>query len=432
MKFLVLFALVAVAFAAPQPRKVFHENFEDFIDLIFDEAGHDLDHLMEHYLEFEEFTQTLDYLATNNFKNLIYEMEELPEFKAVLDFLEGHSIDIHYFIDLINEMLETGPPQRKARHTLSGRDFSAFIQDCISEFPKSKLVALFDQKLAEDDDFKAAIEGLQSDEWAQVWSALWENEQFLSEVNTLNANGVDVKVLLDELVAVFGQNYIKAGILSKLVSVQETTTMKFLVLVTLITVALGAPGPQPRKQFHEHYEDFIELIEEESISDLMHIVGHYLEFEEFMNTLDYMQTGSFKELVYEMESLPEFKAVLEYLNSHGIDVYYFIDDLNDMLGITVNVKKTRHSVSGRDFTSFIRDCYAVYPKEKLTALFNQKMAEDEDFRTAVEGLQSEEWNQVYSALWANEQFLAEVQTLADNGIDITVFLEQLSAIFGQN
>ncbi|KAL0869206.1 hypothetical protein ABMA27_007483 [Loxostege sticticalis] len=204
MKFLVLFALVAVAFAAPQPKKVFHENFEDFVDLIEEVSGHDLEHLVEHYLEFEEFQQTLGYLGTANFRELVYEMENLPEFKAVLDFLEGHSIDIYFFIERFNDMLNFD--SKKARHTLSGRDFSAFIKDCISEFPKKQLNDLYNQKLAEDADFKAAIEGLQSDEWNQVYSALWANEQFLAEVKTLADNGVDVAVLLDELLAIFGQN----------------------------------------------------------------------------------------------------------------------------------------------------------------------------------------------------------------------------------
>lgn len=80
---IVLLGLVAIGLSAPQPRKVFHEHFEDFLQLIMDEAEHDLDHIMGHYLEFEEFLATFEYLRTTNFKELVYEMESLPEFKAV-------------------------------------------------------------------------------------------------------------------------------------------------------------------------------------------------------------------------------------------------------------------------------------------------------------------------------------------------------------
>lgn len=76
-------ALLALSYAAPQPRKLFHEHYEDFMKLISDEASHDLEHILEHYLEFEEFQASLDYLVTANFRNLVHEIEDLPDFKAV-------------------------------------------------------------------------------------------------------------------------------------------------------------------------------------------------------------------------------------------------------------------------------------------------------------------------------------------------------------
>ena len=83
---LVVLALVGLAFSAPQPRKLFHEHVEEFLDIIMEEAGPEMQHLTEHYIEFEEFVQALDYMRTNNFKDLVYEMESLPEFVAVSTF----------------------------------------------------------------------------------------------------------------------------------------------------------------------------------------------------------------------------------------------------------------------------------------------------------------------------------------------------------
>uniref|UniRef100_A0A2A4J0T9 Single domain major allergen protein n=1 Tax=Heliothis virescens TaxID=7102 RepID=A0A2A4J0T9_HELVI len=203
---LVVLALVALAFSAPQPRKLFHEHVEEFLDIIMDEAGHEIEHLMEHYLEYDEFVQALEYMRTNNFKDLIYEMESLPEFVAVVDFLEKDQIDIHYFIDLLNEMIERTDKKMKARHSTSGRDLSSFIRDCIDAFPKDKLSALFDQKMADDEEFKTAIENLQTEEWDAVFTALWDSDVFQAEVKALSENGIDVSAVLDEIVAIFGQN----------------------------------------------------------------------------------------------------------------------------------------------------------------------------------------------------------------------------------
>lgn len=100
--------------------------------------------------------------------------------------------------------------------------------------------------------------------------------------------------------------------------------------------------------------------------------------------------------------------------------------------IQQTARSARHSTSGRDFTSFMRDCIDAFPKAKLSALFEQKMAEDEEFRTAINNLNSEQWDAVFSALWANPTFQAEVATLAENGIDVKVFLDEIVAVFGQN
>lgn len=80
---IVLFAIIGLGLSAPQPRKLFHEHFDDFMAIIQEEAGHDLNQLIELYIESDEFRTTLDYIRTANFKDLVYEMEHLPEFQAV-------------------------------------------------------------------------------------------------------------------------------------------------------------------------------------------------------------------------------------------------------------------------------------------------------------------------------------------------------------
>lgn len=83
---------------------------------------------------------------------------------------------------------------------------AAFTQDSIALFPKEKLTALYDEKVAEDEAFALAMESFNSDEWSEIYNALWENETFLNEVETLKENGIDVQVLLLEVKAVLGIN----------------------------------------------------------------------------------------------------------------------------------------------------------------------------------------------------------------------------------
>lgn len=80
---LVVFALIGLGCSAPQPKKLFHEHFNEFLEIIMEEAGHEIDHILFHYLEFDEFVASMDYLKTNSFRDLVNEMENLSEFQAV-------------------------------------------------------------------------------------------------------------------------------------------------------------------------------------------------------------------------------------------------------------------------------------------------------------------------------------------------------------
>ncbi|KAM3962489.1 uncharacterized protein ACR2FA_003393 [Aphomia sociella] len=207
---LILLALVSLGCAAPQQRKVFHENVEDFLSIIQENIGQELLELMFQYHEFEEFQVSVTFMRTANFKALINEMESLPEFKAVINFLENNNIDILYFLDRFNNLLEQAPEiaamSKNSRIEPSGRDFTSFIKDSIKIFPKDELSALYDQKMADDEEFSVAMNNLYSEEWSNTYDALWKSEQFLAEIKILGDNGIDFEVLVLEILAVFGQN----------------------------------------------------------------------------------------------------------------------------------------------------------------------------------------------------------------------------------
>lgn len=94
-------------------------------------------------------------------------------------------------------------------------------------------------------------------------------------------------------------------------------------------------------------------------------------------------------------------------------------------------RNKRHSVSGTSLSDFIYDSIAVFPTEKLAALYDEKMANDEAFSTAINNLQSEEWREISTALWENVVFQKEIQQLRDNGIEVEALFEEMMAIFGQ-
>lgn len=74
----------------------------------------------------------------------------------------------------------------------------------------------------------------------------------------------------------------------------------------------------------------------------------------------------------------------------------------------------------------------LFPKEKLTGLYQKKLAEDEGFRRAMESFFSDEWNEIYSALWQNNAFVNEVAILKENGINVELTFFEWQAIIQSN
>lgn len=60
--------------------------------------------------------------------------------------------------------------------------------------------------MEEDEEFRVAMENLLGDEWRELNDALWNSDVFQAEVKILSEHGIELFDLLDELLAVFGQN----------------------------------------------------------------------------------------------------------------------------------------------------------------------------------------------------------------------------------
>lgn len=84
--------------------------------------------------------------------------------------------------------------------------------------------------------------------------------------------------------------------------------MNMKALFSVLALGVLSNTIHGQKLFHEHYDDFIQVLEDDA-DELIRIAEQYLEFDEFISTVLYLQSKDFKEIIYEMESLPEFNAV---------------------------------------------------------------------------------------------------------------------------
>ncbi|KAI5636396.1 insect allergen related repeat, nitrile-specifier detoxification domain-containing protein [Phthorimaea operculella] len=206
--FTVLFAIVTISYGAPHKKKKFHEHLEDFVGLILAESGLQIELLLKQYGESKEFGIAATYLRTTHFRDVLKEVESLPEFKAMTDYLERAQIDIKHILEYINELVEQNEnvSVKPKRHKDGEMDLTNFIQESMNLYPKEKLKELFQQKEREYPRFKYSVDKLKTEEWEHLYQALWESQGFKKASNTLAENGLDVRLLVDSIKALFGQN----------------------------------------------------------------------------------------------------------------------------------------------------------------------------------------------------------------------------------
>ncbi|XP_049866133.1 uncharacterized protein LOC126366844 [Pectinophora gossypiella] len=202
--------LVTYSYAAPYETKPFPKHVEDFIGVIIAESGLELERLLRHYGENTDFGYAVTYFRTENFKEVWHETQTLPEFKAVIRFLDDAQIDVVYSLSRINELLDMNEPvrfrKRPPGNVKESSALNSFINESMGFFPKSKLAALFEQKMKEDSNFRNTIDKLKTKEWERLYDALWRSPEFKSLVYTVHENGLDVRLLIEQVIAVFGQN----------------------------------------------------------------------------------------------------------------------------------------------------------------------------------------------------------------------------------
>ncbi|XP_047508817.1 uncharacterized protein LOC125052196 [Pieris napi] len=405
----------------------FQMQFDEFLDIIIAlEGKHFIRQVVQGYGSFPEFLEALSYVNNISLINLYQQVVSQPDMSPVDDYLRNNDLFIAYYIDrfqllvkyFADELLADQMKQvqshdqhkRQRRHPITGRTLRTCIVDTVSLLPRKQLRQLYDYKYATDKVFKSTIEALKSEEWQQFYKSLWENKRFNEIVSTLAEHDLDVKYLFDEFgPALFGQN----------------TPIFF--------------------SFQNQFDEFLDIIVQSEGDNFVSLVESYMNFPEFRSSLEFLDKVDLSDYYQTFsQSVPAFVTVDKYLKGNDIFVAYYMDRLKlvagyinsnvtfDGFGEAAYTNSRVVSVSGTTMRSFMEDVAKLFPKTKLDALYQEKLAENEEFITAIEGFRTDEWNELYETLWRDEQFKELADLFSENDFNLRYVLEKfVPALWGQ-
>ncbi|CAK9802909.1 Protein G12 [Anthophora plagiata] len=216
--------------------------------------------------------------------------------------------------------------------------------------------------------------------------------------------------------------------------------MMKLAVTVLAVLALSTPMDAyhvPRVgngALADDIQDFANIL---PLDDMVAILLEYIaEDAEFQKVITYLQTPEFKNLVSDLEAMPEVKNLMDYTQKAGLDVYYLVNKANRYLGLKeltppATFAKVNYKITG-GIRGFLDDIEAIIPVEKVRALYNQKLATSKVFADFVAQLKSPAFQKIVDSLCANSNFNELLAKAKAAGADVVAVKELLQRILGLN
>ncbi|XP_071878303.1 uncharacterized protein [Bombus fervidus] len=473
MKFAAVLAVLA--FASPLnayvvPRTgngALAAELQDFADII---PLDDIVALLHEYVNQDSEMQAwFNYLQTNEFRNLVSDLESIPEFRDVLNYEQNAGLDAYYLANKINDFLHLSklvPPNRVRRAVTGG--IRGYLDQVEAMLPMEQIRALFRQKLANSKVFADFIHFLGSPTSQRLVDAVCAKPAFNNLLVKLQGYGVnlkkgrdfmenqlglhvscsvytgarimksyhslrylDISIYLFEYVPVYIKKPSRQKIHEVLQSSHEATMKVPVVLFTAIfafaTVNSHYLPDFGKGPLHEDIQYFLDLIPMDKVASV--VLEYAAEDSEFQELLQYFSTSQFKTMVSEIESLYEFHKFADYLERNGVYIYAELNKLNKIIGIPPFQQFSKTKITG-GVKGLFEDVKQLISYDLIIRGYVYKMRTSDAWRDFIAQLKSEDNQKFVDALYENRNYLSFRAMLVKKGIDIVLIEDIIYTVLG--
>nr|ABV44704.1 PpMVP1 [Phlebotomus papatasi] len=201
----------------------------------------------------------------------------------------------------------------------------------------------------------------------------------------------------------------------------------FAVVAALATCQANTIQQLPTNTgLQQDFEDFLALV---PVDDLVKLgVDYLMNDKEFQATFAYLQGTEFAKVWEKFFKVKEVKEVLKFVEDAGLDVFAFLNEFGHFFNLPpVN---PIHSRRGTGLTGFVNDALALLPKDKLVALFEEKLQTSPEFKALYEKLTSAEFNTLAQNFLNSKEVQGYFQTLKEHGVDVVKVFQLVKEFFG--
>ncbi|XP_011499686.1 PREDICTED: uncharacterized protein LOC105363638 [Ceratosolen solmsi marchali] len=354
----------------------------------------------EYLSEDEDFGDALDYVTSNDFKALLRDVEGMSEISHLLRFLQESGLNAYGFVNKINDVLgidKISPPSRFMLNRISG-GLPGFIKDVKALLPVHELEELYREKLTSSENFAELIKRLRSAEFQGFVDKLMGHKEMQHLLKRAEAKGVDVQAIFDFLSSVLGLKFP-----SQLIFKDEEVIDILYQIWSKVSL--------------------------DNIIDV--VVTYFFEDQDFGKVVKYMLNDEFKNILSDIEDLPEIRSVFIYLDKYSINIYSWINEFNGILGLnkTLPSRNTYMKVTG-GIPGFIQDIKSQIPVDELQNLFDEKLRTSSKFKTFIDRLNKHELQDAVNVLNKHKGFNLLLRKLEALGVDWNEVIKIINALTG--
>ncbi|XP_046402856.1 uncharacterized protein LOC124168644 isoform X4 [Ischnura elegans] len=212
-----------------------------------------------------------------------------------------------------------------------------------------------------------------------------------------------------------------------------------IVLFAVLGLSFGAVLPHGGQQPLVHQHDTRNL--GDILQELLNLIplNKVLEiFEEHMqndpqvqNAVKYLQSDDFKKIVTTVQAMPEFDDFVKFLYDSGLDIYTYLNFINDMLGLPhINPPVRQRLVAPKTIMSMVFEILSILPIEDIKNFYHEKVENDPDFINLLARMRSPEFKKIVDTLRAMPEYQDLLNGLRENGVPVDEILQAINGFFG--
>ncbi|XP_046961185.1 uncharacterized protein LOC124530873 [Vanessa cardui] len=186
----------------------------------------------------------------------------------------------------------------------------------------------------------------------------------------------------------------------------------------------------PHKQWQNHVQDFINLVDVDSV---LSTVVRFIDDPEVMRFIGFLLSPKFKDMVWEFESFEEFKEAYIFLETKGYDIKDAIDYVNRIFNLPEFEKPERVlRQAGNDggVSGFIAAIVGKLPLQEMADLLKSKVENYPAVAEFIGVIESPEFVGIVQRMLSSEKFGDFKSTFESYGVDFNFICLIFSEVFG--